>query len=156
MLRVFLIALPLALTGCWGAPMSVLSIGSSPDQAYALESIEGLKEGSWRANRLMGVDTRRVPWCGHAVKYAVEKSGGTAPKHYASARAWEDWGSWVPVSQMSRGDVVVFKSRVSRSGRHVAIASAVKGDRVRVCGGNTRNKVHCGWRSKSRIVTVRR
>ncbi|MFD0917525.1 CHAP domain-containing protein [Pseudahrensia aquimaris] len=124
--------------------------------ARALERLEGLKEGTRRANRLMGVNTRRVPWCGHAVKYAVQKAGKKPAKHYAAARSWESWGRRVSKSSIRRGDVIVFRSGYSRSGRHVAVATAVKGNKVKVCGGNTRDRVHCGWRPKSRIITVRR
>ncbi len=124
--------------------------------ARALERLEGMKEGTRRANRIMGVNTRRVPWCGHAVKYAVRKAGKKPVASYASARAWERWGKRVSKRRIRRGDVVVFRSSYSKSGRHVAIATAVKGNKVKVCGGNTRDRVHCGWRAKSRIVTVRR
>jgi len=129
---------------------------ASPRAARALERLEGLREGTRRANRIMGVNTRRVPWCGHAVRYAVRKAGKRPAASFASARAWQSWGRRVSKSRIRRGDVIVFRSRHARSGRHVAIATAVKGNKVKVCGGNTRNRVHCGWRPKSRIVTVRR
>ena len=129
---------------------------ASPIAAKVLENLEGLKEGTARANRLMGVNTKRVPWCGHAVKYAVTQAGKKPAAHYAAAKGWEGWGEQVAVSNIKRGDVIVFRSSYSRSGRHVAVATAVEAKRVKVCGGNTRDKVHCGWRPKSSIVTVRR
>ena len=156
MFRILAITSCLFLTGCFNATMYYLPFDSNPKAAYALESIEGVEEGSWRANWLMGVNTKRVPWCGHAAKYAVEKAGLTAPKQYPSAKAWETWGQGVSKSRIERGDVIVFRSNVSPSGRHVAIATDVKADKVKVCSGNTRNKVHCGWRSKSRISAARR
>lgn len=156
MLRLLAVCSCLFLTGCFNTAMYYMPFDSNPKAAYALESIEGVEEGTWRANWLMGVDTKRVPWCGHAAKYAVEKAGHKAPRHYASAAAWETWGRRVSTSRIERGDVIVFRSSRSRSGRHVAIATDVKRDKVKVCGGNTRNRVHCGWRSKSRITAARR
>ena len=115
-----------------------------------------MKEGTRRINKIMGVNTRRVPWCGYAVKYAVRKAGKKPVASFASARAWERWGKRISKNRIRRGDVVVFRSSYSKSGRHVAVATAVKGNKVKVCGGNTRDRVHCGWRPKNRIVTVRR
>ncbi len=143
----FAITVPLA----WSTPSS-----GNERIARALERLEGLREGTRRANRIMGVNTRRTPWCGAALRYAVEKGGGKPVKHYLSARAWERYGRRVPKSKARRGDVIVFRSRASNSGRHVAVATAVKGNRIKVCSGNTRDRVYCGWRPKSRIVTVRR
>ena len=132
------------------------SANASAAAARALERLEGMREGTKRANAIMGVNTRRVPWCGHAVRYAVRKAGKKPAKSFASARAWERWGKGVRLSAIRRGDVAVFRSKYSRSGRHVAIVTAVKGNKVKVCGGNTRDRVHCGWRAKSRISKVRR
>lgn len=148
----FVSALALAVFCC----VSITSAQANARIASALERLEGMKEGTSRANRIMGVNTKRVPWCGHAVKYAVQRGGKKPVAHYASATAWEKWGKRVSKSAIKRGDVIVFRSKYSKSGRHVAVATAVKGNKVKVCGGNTRDKVHCGWRPKKTIVTVRR
>lgn len=136
--------------------INVTSANAGAASARALERLEGMREGTRRANRIMGVNTKRVPWCGHAVKYAVRKAGKKPAASFASARAWERWGRNVSLRSIRRGDVAVFRSKYSKSGRHVAIVTAVKGNKVKVCGGNTRDRVHCGWRAKSLITKVRR
>jgi len=151
------IATAIAFTLVLSTPLiTAQSAHAGAAAARALERLEGLKEGTRRANKIMGVNTKRVPWCGHAVKYAVRKAGKKPAASFASARAWEKWGKGVRLSAIRRGDVAVFRSSYSKSGRHVAIVTAVKGNKVKVCGGNTRNRVHCGWRAKSRITKVRR
>ncbi len=149
-------ALAVACAASFCVSIQINNAEASARIAQALERLEGMKEGTKRANRLMGVNTRRTPWCGHAVRYAVRAAGKRPVANYASAGAWARYGRRVSKNNIRRGDVIVFRSRYSGSGRHVAVATAVKGSKVKVCSGNTRDRVYCGWRPKSRIITVRR
>lgn len=116
----------------------------------------GMKEGYRSTNRAMGINTKRVPWCGYYIKTVVKRSGQKPVKGYPSARAWERFGRGVKRSQARKGDIVTVYSKYARSGRHVGIYSHRKGGRVYLISGNSGNKVRISGYRASSVRAVRR
>lgn len=131
-----------------------------PENSYSSQriynsarSMIGLVEGTRRANRIMGLNTSSVPWCGAFARKAVLRAGRKAPRHYLSARAWLRWGRRVSKKRARRGDILNIRTRY---GWHVSVFSHRKRGRFCALGGNQRNrsKVSC-YRSSS-VRGVRR
>lgn len=136
--------------------LSTNPANASQARYQVAKSYIGLKEGTKAANKAMGVNTRAVPWCGHFVKRAVERSGGKPPKTYASGAGWTRFGKAVRLSQARKGDIVTVSSRYARSGRHVGIYSHRSNGKVCLISGNSRNSVRTSCYSASLVKAVRR
>lgn len=111
------------------------------------KALSGLVEGTRRANRAMGLNTRRIPWCGAFAAKVVRRAGLKAPRHYLSAVAWTKWGKRVPKSRARRGNILNIRTRY---GWHVSVLSHRKNGRWCAYGGNqsNRSKLSC-YRSSS-------
>lgn len=82
--------------------------------------------------------TDDVPWCAAFVG-AVLAEGGHQPSGSLMARSYLDWGVHVPPAEARPGDVVIFKRGKPPQG-HVALFLSWDDTRVRVIGGNQRNR----------------
>lgn len=134
----------------------IVSEASASKGVRALERIHLLKEGTRRANRLMKVNTSRVPWCGAAMCYSLRVEGKRCHGNYLNARSWETNGRSVKKSSVARGHFVTFRSKYAKSGRHVGRVIARKGSRVKVSSGNQKNRINEKWYSIRSIVKVRK
>lgn len=135
---------------------SATKASASAKRLYAIERVKGLHEVKHRKaiQAMVGVNPRRVPWCGAAVAYAVRKAGQRPVKHHLSARAWKRFGKPVRLSQARKGDIVVYRFR---RGYHVAVfkGRAGKGRHVS-CGGNMSNRFKCSIYRNGSVKAVRR
>jgi uncharacterized protein (TIGR02594 family) len=124
---------------------------SAASLLYAAKAYVGLDERAHTAklSRMLGVNPRRVPWCGFFVAAMVKRIGGKLPEGHGRALAWKTAGRAVTLTSARPGDIVVM-------GRHVMIFSKRDGKRVCGVGGNQSNKVRETCYSASRIVAVRR
>jgi uncharacterized protein (TIGR02594 family) len=100
-------------------------------------------------SRVLGVNPRRVPWCGFFVAALVKRFGGKLPEGHGQAMAWKNAGQPVTLMSARPGDIVVM-------GRHVMIYSKREGKRVCGVGGNQSNKVRETCYSARGVVAVRR
>lgn len=136
---------------------AVLLAAGSPPPAfaasllYAAKAYVGLDERANTAtlSRMLGVNPRRVPWCGFFVAAMVKRTGGKLPEGHGRAIAWKTAGRAVTLTSARPGDIVVM-------GRHVMIYSKRDGNRVCGVGGNQSNKVRETCYSAKRVVAVRR
>jgi uncharacterized protein (TIGR02594 family) len=95
-----------------------------------------LKGGAWFW-KTYGEDDSRLPWCGGFAAYCMDACQIPAPKNYASASGWLDWG--VPLPQAMVGCVVVF---TRNGGGHVGfVVGKDKLGNLLVLGGNQGDKV---------------
>lgn len=98
---------------------------------------------------VIGVNPRRVPWCGAFVGAMARKTGRKPPAGYMRAAGWRKWGRAVPISIARPGDVVVMR-------HHVTIFSRKAKGRVCGIGGNQKNTVRESCYRASRVIAVRR
>jgi uncharacterized protein (TIGR02594 family) len=117
----------------------------------AAKAYMGLDERANTAtlSRILGVNPRRVPWCGFFVAAMVKRMGGKLPDGHGRAIAWKSAGRAVTLASARPGDIVVM-------GRHVMIYSRRDGNRVCGVGGNQSNKVRETCYSAKRVLAVRR
>jgi uncharacterized protein (TIGR02594 family) len=117
----------------------------------AAKAYMGLDERANTAtlSRILGVNPRRVPWCGFFVAAMVKRMGGKLPEGHGRAIAWKSAGRAVTLTSARPGDIVVM-------GRHVMIYSKRDGKRVCGVGGNQSNKVRETCYSANRVLAVRR
>lgn len=138
-----------------------VTIAMQSNQAYAsanvantLTKLKGLHES--RNNKalrnIMGVNPRRIPWCGYAVAYALRRNGLTPPKGYPRALNWRKYGRPVKYSQAKKGDIVVIRTRW---GHHVTVLHSKHGSRFAGIGGNQSNRLKISKYRVSSIVSVR-
>ena len=113
------------------------------------KSYIGLKEGTKAANKSMGVDTRRVPWCGYFISKVVKRAGAKPVKGYPRALSWKHHGRSVKISNARKGDIVVIGTA---RGHHVTIFSHKDKRYIYGIGGNQSNSVKL---SRYRISSVR-
>jgi uncharacterized protein (TIGR02594 family) len=112
---------------------------------------------AYHATTQGGAAPDEVAWCSSFVNYCVEKSGRTGTDSKA-ARSWKTWGTAVPKTEWSEGDIVVFW-RVSPSSweGHVGFLVDASGARPEILGGNQSNRLSIATPYPySQILTVRR
>ena len=139
-----------------GSALIWTKANATPQRLHIAKQYIGLKEGTRRANKAMGVNTRRVPWCGYYVAAVVRKSGRKPVKGYPSARSWERFGTPVKLAHIRPGDIVTVYSRRARSKRHVGIYSHRSQGKVCLIGGNQSNRVKVSCYSAKLVRAVRR
>jgi len=125
---------------------------ASPQRLAIAKTYIGLKEGTKKADKAMGVNTRKTPWCGYFVKAVVVKTGKEPVEGYPAAKSWKTYGKAVTLKQAKPGDIVVVKNKRF----HVGIFSHVKDGRVYLVGGNQSNSVKLSGYPVSRVKAVRR
>lgn len=108
------------------------------------------------AHRRAGLDpadqTDETAWCGSIMGLWVGEVGNAPPKGFASAKAWESWGTKRSVPVM--GSVLTYK-RTGGSGRHVCLCAGVVDGNVWVIGGNQGNRVSLVCRGTEKPAAVR-
>ena len=147
---VAIIAVCLALIG------SAVTADASPRRLAYIERVQGLHEVKNRKTiqAMVGVNPRRVPWCGAAIAYSVRKDGGRPPRDYLRAASWKRFGKPVSARAARPGDVVIIKTR---RGYHVTLFGGWRsGGKFRGCGGNQSNRFKCSTYRVRSIVAVRR
>lgn len=124
----------------------------------AMKQIEGLHERKHRRKlqRVIGVDPVRVQWCGAAIAYAVRKAGKKPPKFAVSMPAWLRWGQSIRLRNAKRGDIVIVRSRASRSGLHGGVFSKRAKGRVCLISGNSKNTTRESCYKAGSVRAVRR
>ena len=124
---------------------------ASPKRYEVAKSYIGLKEGTKAANRAMGVNTRKVKWCGQFAYVVAKRVGTKIPKGHLRARSWENAGKRVSKRNVRKGDYLIIRTKY---GNHVTIFSRRKGDRYCGIGGNQSNSVKesCYRASSVRMV----
>lgn len=129
---------------------------ASPRRLAYIEKVQGLHEVKNRKTiqAMVGVNPRRVPWCGAAIAYSVRKDGGKPPRDYLRAASWKRFGKAVSPRAARPGDVVVIRTR---RGHHVTLFGGWRsGGKFRGCGGNQSNRFKCSTYRVRSIVAVRR
>ncbi|MCB1422794.1 MAG: hypothetical protein KDJ69_10075 [Nitratireductor sp.] len=121
----------------------------------AMARLSGLHERHNRRDlrRVLGADPVKKPWCGYAMAYAVEKSGGQPVAGYPRAIAWRHFGRPVERHLARKGDIAVIRTR---RGHHVTLVDHVAGGRLYGLGGNQSNRVKISTYRLSAVVAVRR
>jgi uncharacterized protein (TIGR02594 family) len=131
--------------------ISLPAYASASNLLTAAKAYVGLDERTNTAalTRVLGVNPRRVPWCGFFVAAMVKRTGGKLPPGHGRAISWRHAGSAVTMTSARAGDVVVM-------GSHVMIYTRRDGAKVCGVGGNQSNKVRETCYSSRRVVAVRR
>jgi hypothetical protein len=114
-------------------PLGVM-IKATPAFAY--------REGDAALNRLLGVNTRVVRWCG----LYLAKIVSAPPKFAASVDSWRNWGKR---TECRVGTVAIFRHR------HVGKVVAVRRGGLLIVSGNDGNAVKTRWRSSRAISHCR-
>jgi len=127
------------------------NVDASPKRYEVAKSYVGLKEGTKAANRAMGVNTRKVKWCGQFAYVIAKRVGTKIPKGHLRAVSWEKAGKRVSKSQVKKGDYLLIRTKY---GNHVTIFSRKKNGRYCGIGGNQSNSVKesCYRASSVRMV----
>ena len=127
------------------------NVNASPKRYEVAKSYVGLKEGTKAANRAMGVNTRKVKWCGQFAYVIAKRVGTKIPKGHLRAVSWEKAGKRVSKSQVKKGDYLLIRTKY---GNHVTIFSRKKNGRYCGMGGNQSNSVKesCYRASSVRMV----
>ena len=103
-------------------------------------------EGSAALNKWLGVNTRRVRWCGIYLSKVIAH----APRNAASVDAWRHWGHAVnPRNVKGKQVIVIFKHR------HVGKLVSIKGNCILVTSGNDGNAVRTRCRKQNSIRQYR-
>lgn len=99
------------------------------------------------------VTNDEVPWCAAFIGSILARCGllGTGS---LMARSYTTWGEDATNNPM-RGDIVVFKRGAPPAG-HVAVFIGFVGNRVKVIGGNQRDRVSEESYPKDDIIAIRR
>jgi hypothetical protein len=103
--------------------------------ADAAERFVGYHEGQARTNRLVGVNTRRVPWCQAFVKAMFMVGHRQPPSLSLAVRGWDTAGVGPIVNRPRRGDIAFWRHP------HAGIVVSVKGAMVCTVSGNRSNAV---------------
>ena len=124
---------------------------STAGMLSVISKYQGMHEVKNRASlkRMIGVDPRRVPWCGAMMTYVAKRAGRKPPVGSFKAAAWQRFGKTVKRSQARPGDIAVV-----RYGQHVMIFTGFKSGKACGWAGNTSNRVaHGCWGG---LISVRR
>lgn len=125
---------------------------ATPQRLHIAKQYIGLKEGTKRANRAMGMDTR-IPWCGQFAYVVAKRAGTPIPKSHKRAVSWKRAGKRVKRSQARPGDYLVIRTKRSH---HVTIYSRRTKGRMCGVGGNQSNRVkETCYRTGSVVAVVR-
>lgn len=110
----------------------------------------GLSGGTWFWNTY-GKDDSKLPWCGAFVAYCLKQTGLPHAAKYASARAWETYGT--ALSKPKLGCIVVF---TRSGGGHVGFVVG-KDQRgfLQVLGGNQGDAVSIASFDPARVTAYR-
>jgi uncharacterized protein (TIGR02594 family) len=142
-------------------PASTTTSVPSPKSSVYMEAARyvGLTERKHTQSlaALTGVNPRRTPWCAAFVNAILNRNGyQTTGSNTASS--FSSYGIKVRVA--SRGDIVLIRSRVSSSGRHVGIFyeyKVINGVKhIGVLGGNQNNMVKVTYYPVRSVITIRR
>lgn len=91
------------------------------------------------------------PWCGGAVAWWMQQAGLGVPRHWYRAKAWLDWGSFIPSPVV--GAVVVFERE---GGGHVGLVVGKDARRrLMVLGGNQGDAVRISPFDHARVAGYR-
>lgn len=108
---------------------------------------------AYHATTRGGAEPDSVPWCSSFVNFCVEKASadlqGTKSK---AARSWLEWG--VEADDFVPGCIVVLKRGQPPSG-HVGFYVGREGGRIRLLGGNHRDKVSVASFDADRVIARR-
>lgn len=153
-------AIPWLLTAGIAATSCAIVVKEAHASSSRLANIalryEGLHERKHysRLKSLVGHSPTATPWCSTFTCAVVQKAGYRCPKGYYAARSFLKWGKKVSLSNIRRGDVVVF-SRGRGKGHNGIFLGWHKG-KMKVISGNSRNQVRIGYYSTKRLLGVRR
>ena len=139
MINPLIIALiAIALTGC---------------QTY--KPLMGMTEAddAARLEQILGVDVKRIRWCGAYAAHVVRKQGKKPPQNYLSVKSWHNWREAVDISDARKGDVLIVNPKYWS---HLGFYDGETDVLIRICGGNQGNMVKCSWYDKRKILMVRR
>ena len=126
---------------------------ATPQRLHIAKQYIGLKEGTRRANKAMGLNTRSTPWCGRFAYVVAKQAGTPIPKHHLAAKSWKRAGRRVKVSQARAGDYLIIRTK---RGYHVTIHSRRTKGRMCGVGGNQSNRVkETCYRTGSVVAVVR-
>lgn len=114
------------------------SADASPRRLEIAKQYVGLKEGTRRANKAMGLDTRRTPWCGRFAYVVAKRTGTAIPAQHLRAISWARAGKRIKRSQIRAGDWLIIRTRF---GHHVTVFSRKHRGRYCGIGGNQSNGV---------------
>jgi len=115
-----------------------LTAPAQADMLSVMSKYEGMSETRNRKalSRMVGVDVRRIPWCGAMLTYVAKKSGKRPPAGSFRAISWTKYGKPVKPRNAKRGDVAIV-----RGGRHVIVFTHWQGNRICGVSGNSSNAV---------------
>lgn len=132
---------------------------SNVNKAHAVNRLHiakqyvGLVEGTKKANKTVGVNTKKISWCGAFAALVQKKSGKPVPKGYLAARSWYNSGVQVKKANAKAGDILLIKTRY---GNHVSIFSHKAKGRYCGIGGNQSNRVKLSCYKASSVRQIRR
>lgn len=101
---------------------------------------------------LLGVDPRRVPWCGAFMAAVTKKAGRKPPRSPNIAISWRNFGKAVSLRSVRPGDVVVVRS----VRMHVGVFKRKAGQKICLISGNSRNAIREACYRQSQVRAVRR
>jgi len=128
---------------------------AAPNMGNIAKRYIGLHEVKHRKKlqNIMGINPRRVPWCGGFVAIVMKRSGKTPPRHYLAAKSYAGWGRRVNERNAKKGDIAVIRNR---RGHHVGIVVGKYKNGLILVSGNSSNRVKTGKYSYGSIISVRR
>ncbi|MFA9263094.1 MAG: hypothetical protein ACEQSB_07190, partial [Undibacterium sp.] len=91
------------------AGADMLSLMSRYEGMHEIRNRKALKS-------MLGIDARRIPWCGAMLAFVARRSGHKPPQGAFRASAWLRYGRPVKRASARPGDVAVV-----RGGRHVIV-----------------------------------
>ena len=141
----------LGMMACAALGILTYEAEASPKRYQVAKSYIGLKEGTKAANIAMGVNTRKVKWCGQFAYVVAKRVGTKIPKGHLRAVSWKNAGKRVAKSNVKKGDYLLIRTKY---GNHVTIFSRKKNGRYCGIGGNQSNSVKesCYRASSVRMV----
>lgn len=104
------------------------------------------------------IEHDETAWCAAAAGWSLIEAGYPVPPRAVNltARSYETYGR--PLREFRRGCICVFyrgKARETSWQRHVAFGLEIKGNRIRVLGGNQSDSVSEAWFPIADLVTMR-
>lgn len=111
---------------------------------------QSLKGGAWFWKQY-GEDDSKLPWCGAFVAYVLQQAGYPIPAQYASARAWEKYGTKLDTPVL--GCIAVF---TRSGGGHVGFVVGLDAKGwLQILGGNQGDAVSIASFDPARVTAYR-
>ena len=133
--------------------IAIISLTLAGCQTY--KPLMGLTEAddAARLEEILGVDVKRVRWCGAYAAHVVRRQGKQPPQNYLAVKSWYKWGKPVDMSDARKGDILIVNPKYWS---HLGFYDGETDNLIRICGGNQGNAVKCSWYAKQKILMVRR